>query len=55
LRKKLAFILHDDCPPTDDLMHEFKKKEIRLVEVWIAEKYLLSNDFLDFIKGLLMG
>jgi hypothetical protein len=30
-------------------------KEIGLIEVWIAEKYLRSNDFLDFIKGLLMG
>jgi hypothetical protein len=29
-------------------------KENRLIEVWIAEKYLSSNDFLDFIKGLLM-
>jgi hypothetical protein len=26
-----------------------------LIEVLIAEKYLSSNDFLDFIKGLLMG
>jgi hypothetical protein len=26
-----------------------------LIEVWITEKYLRSNDFLDFIKGLLMG
>jgi hypothetical protein len=32
-----------------------KMKEIRLIEVWIADKYLHSNDFLDFIKGLLMG
>jgi hypothetical protein len=30
-------------------------KERRLIEVWITEKYLRSNDFLNFIKGLLMG
>jgi hypothetical protein len=32
-------------------------KDNRLIEVWISEKYqnLISNDFLDFIKGLLMG
>jgi hypothetical protein len=30
-------------------------KENRLIEVWIAEKYLNSNEFLDFIKGLFMG
>jgi hypothetical protein len=30
-------------------------KESRLIEVWIEEKYLSSNDFLDFIKDMLMG
>jgi hypothetical protein len=30
-------------------------KENRVIEVWIEEKYLCPNDFLDFIKGLLMG
>jgi hypothetical protein len=32
-----------------------KMKGKRLVEDWIAEKYLDSNDLLDFFKGLLMG
>jgi hypothetical protein len=27
----------------------------RLIEVWITQNYLRSNDFLDFIKCLLMG
>jgi hypothetical protein len=39
--------------PTDDLMHQYKDE--KLIEVWIPEKYLSSNDFLDFIIGLLMG
>jgi hypothetical protein len=32
-------------------------KEIRVNEVWMAKKYLYfsSNDFLNFIKGLVMG
>jgi hypothetical protein len=30
-------------------------KEIGLIEVWITEKYLSSNEFLDCIKDLLMG
>jgi hypothetical protein len=32
-------------------------KEMRVIDVWIAEKYLYpsSNEFLDFVKGLLMG
>jgi hypothetical protein len=29
--------------------------DIRLIEVWIKEKYLDSNDFLNFIKSLLIG
>jgi hypothetical protein len=49
--------MHDDCPLLITKYISVKIKENKLIEVWIAEKdlYLSSNDFANFIKGVLMG
>jgi hypothetical protein len=41
-----VFILHDDCPQSMISCPSINTKVTRFIEVWIAEKYLLSNNFL---------